>query len=505
LNLASFSVDGGLTSWDPAVELGEDKWPGGEVSALGMQQGSLYVGGYFESVSKQSRRGVVRFDPDGTLSAWAPDFCENCSVEALTWAEQTLYVGGNFGSINGESRQMLAAFNANGELTNWSPRMVAERVTLGSDAPEVHAIAVAEDTVYVAGKFNAALAGGAANLAAADTAGNVLPWNPLADAGAYTLARQGPALFAGGLFRTMCGELRNHVAALDSNGKLTNWSPSVNGPVETLALNGDVIYLGGSFGSVEGKPRLALASVTKDGALTEWDPKLDNYSRVSSLSVGGGNTYVGGSFGRILGESRRSLAAVDPAGNLLPWHPQVEGDVHDLLAFAEQIFFLGNYSQVNGVPRARVASTTYNGTLTDFNPEVNNVYALATDGNTLYLGGEFSTVSGAARSCLAAFDAAGQLLPWAPEVTRSGNPPLVSSLAVGAGGVYFTGEFDSVLGQARSGLAAVDRAGVLMSFAPRVSPEVEGFIFAAPGAVYLGGAFSALDSVAASGLVRLAP
>ena len=126
------------------------------------------------------------------------------------------------------------------------------------------------------------------------------------------------------------------------------------------------------------------------------------------------------------------------------------------------------------------------------------VYAVAPDGNGgWFLGGDFSSVAGQPRNGLARLDAGGNLTPWNPSPNR-----LVRGMAVSGGIVYVGGNFDSIGGQRRSHIAAVNAVdGSVTAW----DPDASGGIIAlavSGGTVYAGGGFSSIggqprDNIAA--------
>lgn len=121
------------------------------------------------------------------------------------------------------------------------------------------------------------------------------------------------------------------------------------------------------------------------------------------------------------------------------------------------------------------------------------VYASATIGSTVYLGGSFrnALVDGrpAVRKHLAAVDArTGRLLPWAPRADGT-----VLALAISGSSLYLSGKFKTVGGQQRAGLASVDLStGAVGPL--RHAVKGEGTALAAGGGrLYLGGSISSVD------------
>ncbi|TFV90712.1 PKD domain-containing protein [Blastococcus sp. CT_GayMR16] len=142
-----------------------------------------------------------------------------------------------------------------------------------------------------------------------------------------------------------------------------------------------------------------------------------------------------------------------------------------------RIYVGGDFSAVDGQPRARVAafSTATGALVPDFRPSMfGQVRAIAATTSTVYIGGNFTAIGSAARNGLAALSAAdGSLLPWAPQPgvgSTSGNrvpnnPALNAStsddimsllLTSGDTQVVAAGRFDTLNGVKSTGVGALD-------------------------------------------------
>ncbi len=85
------------------------------------------------------------------------------------------------------------------------------------------------------------------------------------------------------------------------------------------------------------------------------------------------------------------------------------------------------------------------------------VWTLAVSGTTVYAGGEFTSIGGQSRSGIAVLDTGtGLATAWNP--TAGGTYPSVLSLAVSGATVYAGGAFTSIGGQSKSGFAAIGPA-----------------------------------------------
>lgn len=132
------------------------------------------------------------------------------------------------------------------------------------------------------------------------------------------------------------------------------------------------------------------------------------------------------------------------------------------------------------------------------------VYALAQEGDTLYVGGVFTSLlppSGSSASPIAVSNLAAisvstgaPIAGWAPPVGGTGTN--VRALAVRAGEVYIGGSFTTIDGTAVQNLARVDATtgAVDTSFAPVIEKAVL-TLLASNTRLYAGGTFSRVDGL----------
>jgi PKD repeat protein len=122
-----------------------------------------------------------------------------------------------------------------------------------------------------------------------------------------------------------------------------------------------------------------------------------------------------------------------------------------------RIYIGGDFTSVDGLPRGHVAAfdTATGAIVSSFAPSVSNqVRALAATNSTVFIGGGYGNVNGATRNSLSAVAATGSLLPWAPSV---GNADVWSMVMTpDQSRVVVGGSFTSLNGVAASGMGSLD-------------------------------------------------
>ncbi len=226
-----------------------------------------------------------------------------------------------------------------------------------------------------------------------------------------------------------------------------------------------------------------------------------------------GVIYLGGSFSRVGPNIGRLAAIKTTTGSVDPLFPSVNGDVFAVIPDGFGGWYVGGeFFAVGGVFRNDVAHITSDGT-TDiyWQPEVSentSVFALALspDGSTVYLGGNFTTIYGTARVGIAAVDATtAALTPWNPNAGGGNIDTRVKALAVNGNTVYAGGDFYTIGGQARNFIAALDATtGLATAWNPNADNLVSALEISADGqVVYAGGTFTNIGGQARSRFARL--
>jgi trimeric autotransporter adhesin len=212
---------------------------------------------------------------------------------------------------------------------------------------------------------------------------------------------------------TSSGTEQADLALLPASGTLER-TFMTDGFVNSVAQLGNTIYLGGQFTYIGQRSGPWAAVNASSGQRNKDYPELGGGTVQAVLPDGLGGYYIGGSFRSVGTAKRRALV-----------HLRADKTVD---------------------PKLNVAA---NGT----------VYALAKQGNILYVGGDFTTLGGIARGRVGAIDlTTGKVTTWDPRVV--GTPqiivPSVRAIALNGNAVVLGGYFESVQGVARKNLTAVD-------------------------------------------------
>ena len=188
---------------------------------------------------------------------------------------------------------------------------------------------------------------------------------------------------------------------------------AVNGIVSEVARSGNVAYVGGSFETVAPSPNLVYGFTTfaTDAAVPVL-PRLDVNNRVRAVAaLPGGGWLIGGDFTQVNGVSRQRLARLLPDGSLDPAFSLSANDtVWALLVAGSRVFVAGEFTELGTTTRQRVAALDATTLALDatFAPAIEgigaSVCALAVSGDALFIGGAFATVNGASQANLGAVE-----------------------------------------------------------------------------------------------------
>jgi hypothetical protein len=282
----------------------------GKVYAIARQtDGRLILGGEFLYAGGQPRQNIVRVHRDGTLdTTWAPDIGD--TVTSLALDDGNLFVGGFFTNVGGFQRNYLAKIATQGSDAvdpDWNGGSNTHTPFDGALALEIHG-----PNLFVGGSFTSLGGANRNNLAKLNASGSGQAdpnWNPSPNSEVGALAIHGDDLIVGGRFSSLGGVSRLAKVSTQGAGAVdTDWTPSPAGFVDgrhsrvsSLLVDEADLYVGGVFTSIGGQARQCLAklSVMNGSADPVWDPippDTANFCNIRALSLFDTQLYIGGDF-----------------------------------------------------------------------------------------------------------------------------------------------------------------------------------------------------------------
>ena len=448
------------------------------LTSVGLDDGSLIIGGSFSTVLGQPRANLAKINSNGTLnSSFNPG--TNSQVKALAVSGSTLFLGGFFTTLSGSTRTRLGAVDTT------TGNLVAgfSTLTVTGSNPSVSALAFSGSRLYVGGQFTSVGGTTRNNIYAVSTTTGALvtAFNPNAGSNAVaTLALSGSALYVGGSFLTLSGSVRNYLGAVDTTtGNLLPFAANPNNSVTALALSGSRLYVGGFFTTLSGSTRNRLGAVdTTTGNILPF--AADTNATVTTLALSGSRLYAGGAFGSLSGSTRNYIGAVDTTtGNLLPaFSPSFSG------------------------------SGTGGGLATA-------VYTVSPVGSDLFVGGVFKSISNVHEPYLypgfvSVDSVTGELDRSNVRVTYSGQSAIsVNNIVVTGSNVYMVGAFNDAGRHASRGLF-LDTVGgptgeVRISNHVAANDEVRCSVSLPDGSTIIGGFFTTILGEKRSRLAKITP
>ncbi|MEX1057523.1 MAG: hypothetical protein WED11_07315, partial [Natronospirillum sp.] len=260
-NLAKLTREGDVADWQTGLN--------DAVTALALQNNTLYAGGNFtETSGGVARTRLAAFDSaSGALdSTWTPQ--ADGSVLAMAARSGEVHVGGEFNNINATSQAYLATLDANGQFVDRMPDPDNAVTSMTRDG----------SNLYIAGDFLNIGVDPRVKVAAVNSAdGTVLAWNPSLTISSGTMDVNSIDVFSGnvylgGNFDEANGEPRLHLAAYDTAGAILAWNPGADDVIDSLLANTNGIRVSGRFQQIDGTDANQLAIIDDDGsALTVLD------------------------------------------------------------------------------------------------------------------------------------------------------------------------------------------------------------------------------------------
>ena len=498
-------------------------------------QGGWFIGGGFTTVGGRPRTNLAHITATGEVNtnwvAQATGGAERGRVSRLVLEGATLYVGGTFTNLGGLLRPYAGAVDpGTGAVKPWAPQPDSE----------ILAMAVSPTAVYLAGKFSSL--GGLARryVGATDkTTGQALAWNPwdpavnpllvaLTETSVFPFAitvLDGWVIFPG-RFGTPFATV--NLAAFNATTAAWAWGRGGAEQVYDLEVQNNKLYVAGQFSEIGGdgtagavpKKNLAELDPAIGMRVTGWNPQLNIVGAIRSLAFHNNSVFIVGDFGNPnpFDDARTNadhIAQVDlTSGSLVGTaRPFNNGRMWAVAAQGEELFLGGAFTSVAGIQHGFLAELSLrDGSLQSWKPKINNgvagsVSALAVANGRLLVGGAFGSLDGQPRQGLAAYylDSM-QLTDWNPQVERDtalAIDPAITRILPHDGQVFVAGDFYAINGQSRSNLAKLDLAnGQVLDWRADANSPVEA-IEAAGGHVYLGGRFTTIGGIPRPYLARV--
>jgi uncharacterized repeat protein (TIGR01451 family) len=247
---------------------------------------------------------------------------------------------------------------------------------------------------------------------------------------------------------------------------------------------------------------VALSAIAQEADTTAWITNGD----VRAIVRKGNTLYMGGSFtgvgpvtgtGTTLHLGNGGLAAARPL--------RITGPVVASVSDGMGGWFVGGeFTKIGGQVRKKLSHVLADGSLdANWDARITSdsvvIYALAFANNTLYVGGFFQSIGGQNRAHLAALDGhTGMATAWNP------NPNgIVGSLALSENTLYVGGNFTAMGAQFRRYLAAVDAVtGTIRAWNPLPDNSISDLLVSG-NTVYVAGYFEQIGGGARKGLAAL--
>ena len=281
-----------------------------------------------------------------------------------------------------------------------------------------------------------------------------------------------------------------------------------DGAIYAEVLSGSTLYIGGDFHFVGQHVGGGVPIDRSSAAPLRASPEVVG-AVVVALPDGSGGWFIGGNFTTVGGLPRSNLAHILADYSVSSWDPHPNSEVDALAVVGNIVYAGGFFSTIGGQSRRSVAAidaTTGLATSWDPNPGDDNapyiyayINALAVIGTTVYVGGEFNSIGGQRRNYIAALNATTGL-------ASSQDPnasAVVHALAVSGNTVFVGGQFLSIGGQPRSKLAALNATtGLANAWDPRANDQVNALAVSGT-TVIAGGLFTSVGGQARNNIAAL--
>ena len=315
----------------------------------------------------------------------------------------------------------------------------------------------------------------------------------------------------GGDFTQVEGVTRNRIARLNADGTLdTGFDPNVTaGNVNSIVLQADGrILVGGNFSQVGGQQRNNIFRLNTDGTLDmNFAPPVQGSVFTIAVQTDG-KILVGGFFNRFgfgPDDNVGSIIRLNTDGTLdTPFNPMANDPVRSIVLQADgKILVGGDFTNIDGQTRNRIARLNTDGTADSFNPSADmNVrqLALQTDGKILVVG-NFTTINTVTRNSIARLNADGTL---DTNFVANANSDVNTVALQSDGKILVGGSFLMINGQNRRLIARLNTDGTADPFNPQPDSTVQSLFVQTDGRFLVGGSFTIINGLPRNRIARFA-
>ena len=469
-NIASFS-------WS-TLTIGGSNGVNGNVNAIALINSNVYVGGAFILLGDGTTTANYIALWNSSSSTWSTltsgaSNGVNGAVTSITISTPNVYVGGAFTLLGdgSTSANHLASWNNSSGI--WST------ITSGASNGvnnNINVLAMNGSTLYAGGIFS--LLGDGTT-----SANNIANWNGSGwsvlgsgNNGVNTtvsaIAVSGNDVYIGGNF-TRLGDGTSAKYIAKWNITTRSWSTltcdasnGVNDYVRAITTNGTDVYVGGDF-SMLGNGTTSAKHIAKWNAATStWSTLscgvsdgVNNY--VQTIAISGSDVYVGGGF-TLLGDgitsakyiakwnSNTSTWSTLPSGasNGLSDYPYIIAINGSDVYIGGEFLFLGDgITSANHLAKWNSATSTWSTLTSGASNGVNDlVFAIAINGNDVYIGGRFIVLGNGVTSakCIAKWNSATSTWSTLPSGASNGVNSTVLTIESSGSDIYIGGAFTSL-------------------------------------------------------------
>lgn len=258
-------------------------------------------------------------------------------------------------------------------------------------------------------------------------------------------------------------DFRLQLIRFDDQPRVAGCLPSTEGRFDDLLAHPDGGFVaGGRFSTFGGVDCRGLARITADGMVDSafCEDRPEAFFVGGPTVIDGRTIYVASS--AVFAIDLDTYEVIATSGSLSFGS---YGVAEDLLLHDGTLYLAGNLTEVGGVPAGQltafdVADLSVEAFAPSFDDEVRTIEVI---GDQLWAGGDFETVDGQPRAGIAVFDlATGALNDLDLSLARGVDDGVrVSDVAPSDDGVWVAGRFDSARGEARAGHVLVQPDGAL--------------------------------------------